>query len=129
MLFHLVLFLFIFCLLLYINTVYVVEGNIVAYDENLLLLNLVYTGKIIYFSNYIFDILLSLNKRDFISENGSLPPFNYFYSKVVFPSGEHRWCAIFFNDTSKFFDQFFPSPCYVFQRDWNSLDWKEVFFW
>lgn len=100
-------------------------------------------GKIVYFSNYMFEsnFLLTLNKQSFSSwSDNSLPVFDYFYCKVILNSGEARWCIVFFNNNdsvmysvlspefSRALDEFFPETLQLFKDGVNSLDWKTAFF-
>lgn len=103
--------------------------------------NLIYPGKSVYVSLYIFDFdtLISMDKSNFYSfTDNTSPPFDFFYSKVVLPSGDIRWCVIFFNegDTTIFefskivstsFDDFFSAKLQYYQDGFADLDWKKSF--
>lgn len=99
-----------------------------------------YPGKIVYFSNYIFDIdfLYHLNQEAFKSSSNALPLFDNFYCKVILPDGTLRWALCVFADssinilplelsTSNSIDILYDSNLLYYEKDVNTLDWTIVF--
>lgn len=99
-----------------------------------------YPGQEIYFSKYIFKIdeLFYLKKGAFLSLNSSVPPFDYFYCKVILPNNEIRWALVSFVESgcnitnfsvnsSLAFDNIFKASFEPFINNSSNLDWKVVF--